>query len=207
MIALAFSLLLSFSASATEENRGWLGIFSRKESSAHSHFTHQELQIRYNFENGSNQQLLARFGLLKPISETQEIGFLMGYIETGDLIEYRPTLQHLIKSQASSRIWSLRSRLEWREWQDTNTNSLRSRFQISLLQKLNSSYSLLVWDEPFLNLTHDSMSGERFFERNRAFIGVRFPFMGHNVELGYLNQHVPRQTDLTEHIAVAYLYF
>ena len=131
----------------------------------------------------------------------------MGYIETGDLIEYRPTLQHFIKTQTSTQTWSLRSRLEWRDWQDRNTNSLRTRFQLSYLQKLSASYSLLIWDEPFLNLTHDSMSGERFFERNRAFIGLRLPLMGHLIEIGYLNQYIPRLTDLTEHIAIAYLYF
>ncbi len=207
MIALIFAMITSMTSFSSEQNRGWLGVFSRKANESNTHFSHQEVQLRYDFENGSNQQLLVRFGLLKPISETQEIGFLMGYIETGALVEYRPTLQHVFKAQTSRGGWSLRSRLEWRHWEDRNTNSIRSRFQLSYLHKLDNLNSFVIWDEPFLNFTHDSISGQRFFERNRAFVGLRLPILGHQMEIGYLNQIIPRNQNLTEHIAVTYIYF
>jgi hypothetical protein len=195
-------------AHARDENRGWMGVFSRKQSENKNYFTHQELQIRYDFNQGQNQQLLARFGILQPLTHTQEIGLLLGYVETGASIEYRPTLQHIYNIKWSNTlVLGLRSRFEWRDWQNSNVNSIRTRFQISVLRPVTNSLSVLVWDEPFVNITNDSMSGRRTFERNRAFVGFRKQFQGHQFEIGYLNQYIPREKDLTEHVAVVYVYF
>jgi hypothetical protein len=144
---------------------------------------------------------------LKPIFDTQERGLVLGYSETGALIEYRPTLHHFYTYKMHTSIFSLRSRLEWRDWQNRSENSVRTRFQFSFVTPISSEISVTFWDEPFINLTRDKMSGERTFERNRAFIGIRKFLLGHQVELGYLNQFVPRKNDQTDHIAVVYLYF
>ena len=207
MKSLFLILLTILSQQSFADERGWLGVFSRKANQTNTHFTHQEVQIRYNFENGSNQQLLARFGILKPLNDKHEVGVIVGYIETGDLVEYRPAFQHLYSLKGVSQTFSFRSRIEWRDWQDRNTNSIRSRFQLSYLKPLTSTQSLLIWDEPFLNITHDKMSGERVFERNRFFVGLKFSGLGHVFDVGYMNQFIPRKTDTTEHIAVVYLYF
>jgi len=196
----------SFSADK-DEMRSWLGVFSRKENNEKSLVSHQELQLRYNLENGSNQQMLARFGILKPMDKSNELGFLFGYIETGEIKEYRPTLQHIYSQTSNESRLSFRSRLEWRDWENEQSNSLRYRLQLQLNYILTSQTSLIFWDEPFINVTTNKMSGHQLLERNRAFVGFKYPVSGFNFEVGYLNQFIPRKSDLTEHIAVLYLYF
>ncbi|MFY7992041.1 MAG: DUF2490 domain-containing protein [Bacteriovoracaceae bacterium] len=203
---LTASISNSFSAEV-DEKRAWFGVFSRKENKENSLISHQELQLRYNLETGSNQQLLIRFGILKPITKFHELGFLFGFIEGGEIKEYRPTLQHVYSHQDDEYRFLLRSRMEWRDWEDERSNSIRYRLQIQLNYTLTNKNTIVVWDEPFLNISTNKLSGNQLLERNRAFIGIRFPISGHNLEAGYLNQFIPRQSDLTEHIAVIYLYF
>jgi hypothetical protein len=72
--------------------------------------------------------------------------------------------------------FSGRSRMEFRMLEDSPDDSLRFRYQLRGQQALTPLLDLVVWDEPFINLTKDEWTGERTFERNRFFIGTHLPF-------------------------------
>ena len=73
------------------------------------------------------------------------------------------------------------------------------RYPLSL--NFSSELILSAWDEIFLNLTEDRWTGNRHFERNRAFLGLRQNYNGFTFEYGYLNQYVPRSSGrVMEHI-------
>lgn len=188
--------------------RQWLGVFSKKQVKE-QHFFWQEFQWRYNADQGRTQQTLFRFGLLKSLSNNHEVGLILGLIDTSSNQEIRPTLQHLYTKSTSEQLnFSLRSRLEYRDLEKNSDQSLRYRLQAGLRYAINSGYSFLLWDEIFLNLTRENWTGDRFTERNRAFIGARIDRDYGRWEMGYLQQYIPRSTqNTTEHIAVVYFYY
>lgn len=212
MNRLLFSLLflVSFNSFGALDNqtKSWLGLFSKKKFETRDLSFWQEIQYRYSLDGGENQQILTRFGLLKNVNEAHEIGLIMGYIQTGNIKEYRPTLQHTYSTLFENHKFLLRSRLEWRDQEDNADNSIRYRLMNSYRYQLTPLYSLLVWDEPFLNLTKEEWTGDRWIERNRLFLGIRIDQKDHRFEVGYMNQFVPRNDkDVSEHILVAYFFF
>jgi hypothetical protein len=61
---------------------------------------------------------------------------------------------------------------------------------------MTETYSLVLWEEAFANLTDDQWTGPRFH------LGET------NLEIGYLHQYIPRKGVSThEHILTTYLYF
>ena len=71
-----------------------------------------------------------------------------------------------------------------------------------------STYKPVSWNEVFLNLSDDGFSGNRFFDRNRFFLGLRKDFYDSFIEFGYLNQYATRSSgDLMEHLGVLYVFF
>jgi hypothetical protein len=155
------------------------------------------------------QQTLFRFGLLKAINKTNEVGLIGGYIQTGLTKEYRPTLQYTYQFDPIGDLtMSVRNRLEARIVEDNPDFSMRYRAQLRVMKPVNADYSMVVWDEPFLNITDDSWTGHRVIERNRFFIGPRLHFEGLNLEVGYMNQYTPRKNaSITEHILTTYFYY
>jgi hypothetical protein len=200
-------LTLPSMAETKEEQRVWFGMFGRKEV-APNYDLWAEFQLRHDETNQTMAQTLNRFGVLRKINEQHEFGFLFAYVQTGLVKEYRPTLQYAYKNKIDINSFSIRNRLEGRDLENTDADSLRFRSLLRFSRPLNPKYELVIWDEPFLNLTRETWSGDRLFERNRAFAGLRINFEKINFEVGYMNQYIPRETqDLSEHILTLYLIF
>lgn len=204
---LFFTLILQSDRSWSAENRDgiWFGTFGRKPITDSVSFL-SEVQLRYSTDLGSMSQTLFRGGLVKRLSVSHEAGFLMAYVQTNLLKEYRPTLQH---SYATTSFFEtqimLRSRLEFRDLEDNPDSSLRYRLLVRSQTPIKSYLSFVFWDEPFFNLTKEDWTGARVFERNRFFTGLRWTHDTLNIEFGYLNQFVPRQIDVSEHLFVVYI--
>lgn len=207
MKTILISLLLTLSATALASQKetpgAWFGLFHRKDVNE-KYSLWGDYQLRYTGEKGGMQQTLFRFGPIWKFSKNQELGLLYGFVEFG-VKEYRTTLHHALF--VSPKL-TLRSRLEYRNLEDNDDDSLRFRYLIRYLTPFKGDTSLLVWEEPFLNLTSDAWTGERTFDRNRAFIGFRFPAFGTAIEAGYMNQYIPRRSrDTMEHLALVYVYY
>jgi hypothetical protein len=194
-------------AETKEGVRTWLGIMGKKNIQDKTNIW-IETQLRHNESNQTMQQTLNRFGLLQTVNEHHELGLLMGYIQSDSLKEYRPTLQYSYKNTWESHSITNRNRLEFRDIENNDADSIRLRVLIRYAYPLSPRYDFVFWEEPFLNLTHEDWTGDRFFERNRAFIGTRIKFEKLSFEVGYMNQSVPRKgTDVSEHIITLYCFF
>lgn len=201
-------ILITSTSAAVDEQRSWLGLFSKKPILEKNYSIWQEIQFRYDHENGEMGQLLTRFGLLKPINEHHEMGLIMAYIATGSSKEYRPTLQHLYSKTTEVFFYSFRSRLEWRDLENNASNSIRLRLSPNLRWNFKENMAFAIWDEAFLNLTREEWTGKRAFERNRLFAGIRHSFPDLVFEYGYLNQYIPRKNrDIVEHTLVLNFYY
>lgn len=189
-------------------DRTWIGLFGKTEI-APKVFIWNELQLRMDNDRFTNQQLLLRPGLLYKFSDKLEGGILYAYVETGRIQENRPTLQlvQLLKDSSESK-WSLRHRMEFRLREDVDADSLRYRALLRFQKNLSEDLSVILWDEPFLNATNEDWTGNRIFERNRAFIGMGFKFLKVSAEIGYMNQFTPRtERDIHEHILTTYFFY
>ncbi len=194
-------------ADMRNEQRTWLGLFAQKKITSNLNLW-AETQLRHDETHQTMNQVLNRFGLIKPISENHEIGFLFAYVQSDSAKEYRPTFQYSYKVQRESNFFTLRNRLELRDVEQQDAKSVRWRSLARWSHALNASYDFLIWDEPFLNLSHEKWTGERLFERNRLFIGTKIKWSELAFELGYLNQFIPRATkSIQEHTLVTYLFF
>ena len=101
-----------------------------------------------------------------------------------------------------------RHRLELRFIEDNNEDSYRYRYLVKATQKTSSFYKLIAWNEVFINLNKTQWNGQRTFERNRLFVGTKLNFESIDVEVGYLNQFIPRsQSDTSEHLFTTYIMF
>jgi hypothetical protein len=153
-------------------------------------------------------QTLNRFGLIKKLSAHHEAGLLFAYVQSDTAKEYRPTLQYTYKFEKDSTLYSIRNRLEFRDVEQQEANSMRWRSLFRWAKPIAHSWDLLIWEEPFLNITHEEWSGQRVFERNRVFIGTVHKWEEIKIEFGYLNQLIPRQNKtIQEHTLVGYLFF
>jgi len=102
-----------------------------------------------------------------------------------------------------------RSRLEWRNLQDSanNYNSvLRLREQVRLIVPINAKsirekviYGFISEEVSFK--THSDVSGNEIFDRNRFDIGVGYAFTNDvNVELYYASEFLPRDVNQINHL-------
>jgi hypothetical protein len=203
-----FLIMLSLTTLADATRDGnWVGLFQKRTLTDESSLW-TEVQFRYNLDAGSMGQTLVRFGGLKKLNNHHEVGLLMGYIQTELLKEYRPTLQHGYQfEKIGNLLLSTRTRLELRKLEDNPEESLRLRPMLRGQFPLTEKVAGVVWNELFINLTQKEWTGRRTLERNRAFAGVRVPHQSLNFEVGYLNQFIPRKSDVTEHILVLYLFY
>lgn len=196
-------LFSSFAFSKTKDQQGgWLGIFSKKNLTS-KYFWSSEAQLRYNFDTGSVGQFLYRTGLNYKVSDSTQSALLYGYISSDNAKEHRWTLQSSKKYSLNNNFqFSSRSRLEYRNLEDSDDNSLRLRL---LLRADYKDY--IFWNEIFMNLTKDEWTGDRSFERNRLFIGHKLSVFDSKVEFGYLNQYIPREESrISEHVLVLYFF-
>lgn len=207
--AVLFSLI-NFSSFADTRtlDRTWLGLFGKNPLSENL-FIWNEIQPRLDNDRMTLQQLMIRPGLLYRIDEKLEAGILYGFIQTGNQKEHRPTLQlNQIFSKNSGHVFSLRNRLEFRQREELEAQSIRYRSAFRFQHNLENRKSLIAWDEPFFNFTREDWTGQRFFERNRIFLGMGFEFLKMRLEAGYMNQYTPRtDRDVSEHILTAYFFY
>jgi hypothetical protein len=211
IIFLHLLMLITFSLqAATSENTRegmWLGFFHKK-ALLNDYALWTEAQFRYLWDSTGMQQTLFRVGGLKKLNNQHELGLIYGFVETGLLKEHRPTFQHTQQyGEYASMKFSARARFEFRMLEDSPDDALRLRYLLRGQKKLSPQLDLVIWDEPFINLTEDDWTGNRSFERNRFFLGTRVSFLGMHSEIGYLNQFVPRKKDITEHILTMYLFY
>lgn len=197
------------SNATTYESEGWFALFAKKPIIENKYSIWQEVQLRYDFEKGEMSQSMLRFGILKSLNKHHEVGLLMGYIATGSSSkEYRPTLQHTYSKTTDNIFYSLRTRMEWRDLENNSSNSIRLRFNPSFRWKFKERISFVISDETFFNLTKETWTGDRIFERNRFFVGLRHDFLDFQFEYGYLNQYIPRRTvDTVDHVLVFNFYY
>jgi hypothetical protein len=207
MKSLLLSILLITTAYAEDQNGGWLGTFTKKELTQDYHLW-AETQVRYNFELGATGQILYRTGLLQDLDQTHQLGYLYAYIQGGVLKEHRFTFQHGMQYGSRNGFrFSHRARLEARFLEKSDDDAARFRYLLRAQSKISEKYDLVVWDELFVNLSKEEWTGDRDFERNRFFVGVRRKFFNSNMEYGYLNQYIVKDDeDIIQHIAVFYLF-
>lgn len=206
MIRLPIFLLILFSVSTfskTKDLKGaWAGVFSNKELNS-SFFWSSEVQSRYSLDGGSLGQFLYRTGLNLKHQSSSTSSVLYGYITSENVKEHRWTLQFATSYYDKNDFKvSSRSRVEYRNIEDNDDDSLRYRYL------LRADYSdFIVWDEAFINLTKDDWTGDRSFDRNRFFFGKKLSVFDSKIEYGYLNQYVPRKDmNISEHILVLYFF-
>ena len=193
--------------STTSYNGAWWGTFVKKQTSKRNAIW-AETQIRYNLDFGAMAQFLYRTGLLRSYQNQHEMGLLYGFIQGSSSKEHRFALQH-VKSYGKllNFDWSTRTRLEHRLFEDNDTTSQRFRFLLRAQKPVSSNYNLAIWNELFLNLSNDHLSGNTTTDRNRFFIGLNQSYHQSKFEFGYLNQYVPRSEQNTmEHLLVVYLF-
>ena len=204
-----FLILISHKAYSIDrsEQRTWLGLFANK--SIHSEFNlWAETQLRHDDSHQTMNQTLNRFGLIRKLSGQHEVGFLFAYVQSDTAKEYRPTFQYTYKFENDSTLYSIRNRLEFRDVEQQEANSMRWRTLFRWARPMAPSWDLLIWDEPFLNITHEEWTGQRVFERNRVFLGTVLKWEEIKIEFGYLNQLIPRENKtIQEHTLVGYLFF
>lgn len=200
---------LNSQANSRSIDRTWLGLFSKKSISELDYSFWAEGQARMDNDRFTNQQLLLRWGILKKISDKDEVGLLYGYIITDDVKENRPTIQYsrtFFENQKHAL--SLRNRLEYRKREDQKAISARFRTSIRYLKKIDPKFSLIVWDEPFLNLTNEEWTGNRLIERNRFFVGTGINLQETSLEIGYMHQFTPlHDRDTIDHILTLYFFY
>jgi len=191
--------LSTLSFAKTDQLAGaWLGYFANHKLTD-KEFLHFETQLRHNTTDSKMGQTLVRFGVNHSLNERNKVGLLFAYVDSDAAKEYRLALQH--QFTFSSKL-SFRQRLEARDIENNDSNSIRYR--------LNTRFdgAVTVWDEVFVNLTRETWTGDRAFERNRFFIGPKHKFNSFVLEWGYLNQYIPRsEKSAMEHILVGYLFF
>jgi hypothetical protein len=207
-------LILVFSTNSFAEtrtfDRAWLGIFGKRKIGDTHFFIWTEGQMRMDNDYFIKQQMLFRNGVLMKLDDKNEIGLLYAYVETdGAPDEHRPTFQYarsFFKTEVHTL--SLRNRFEYRKRESNNAVSGRYRAQVRYQYFREGKKSWIVWDEPFLNMTHEDWTGNRLVERNRAFLGFGIPLYDTNLEIGYMNQYTPRKSrSSSEHVFVIYYLF
>ncbi|MBM3580060.1 MAG: DUF2490 domain-containing protein [Alphaproteobacteria bacterium] len=208
-IILLFLLSNQFAfASDRNTSNTWNGIFNKKEL-VDGYSWWSEANLRHNLDKPENAQTLIRTGLLKKISDSQEVGLLYAFVKTGRSKEHRITLQHA-KNYGSVGDFKVshRGRLEVRSMESQSTLAERLRYSLRFEKQSNSGFTPVFWEEIFINLRRELGTGNRIFERNRVFIGFRVRKIHDlDLEIGYLNQFIPRHDlNVTEHILALYLF-
>ncbi len=206
---IALGIVVPCFADSTDHVAGaWFGTFIKKPV-VNNYYLWAETQLRHDLEAGSVQQVLYRGGVLRKVTEEHEVGLLYLFAQSDNIKEHRLTLQHASKyGEFLSGNFSARTRFEARKLEDNSNEAFRLRYLLRYDTKTFDNYNPIVWNEVFLNLNREEWTGDRFYERNRFFLGSNIEFESLRFEIGYLNQHVPR-TKLTkmEHLITVYLFF
>ncbi|MCB9091425.1 MAG: DUF2490 domain-containing protein [Halobacteriovoraceae bacterium] len=205
-----FLLFVIFSIpafSSTESKRMWIGATSNRVINEKYSFLVSG-ELRYNNDLGETAQSVFLLGPSYHLDNGHKMGLIYGHFHSPNRVEHRFTLQYQQKyGNAFNFSFSGMTRLEGRFLENDPDDSVRFRYRLTILEQTDRSYKFIFWNDIFLNLTDDSWTGNRTFERNRAFLGVRIPINETNLQVGYMNEYIPRTAeDQIEHIfALFYL--
>ena len=154
-------------------------------------------------DTGGFNQSIIRPGLGYAFAEDQAVWAGYGWIRTSPVVgadfdEHRIWQQWTATPSCGDWKFLHRSRFEQR-WVETGDDvGLRWR-QLARGQLVLSQcpqWSLVLWDEVFLNLNDTDWGARDGLDQNRAFIGLgykRCPDSPVRTEVGYLNQFINRQ--------------
>jgi len=214
MRILLFLLLIQSAMAGDNKFRFWLGTFGSGQLTDSTTFN-IETQVRYGQDTRNRSgfvsrvnQILYRTGFITQFTENSRIGALYGYIQSTNLKEHRYTFQHQLNYGVfNGYSLSHRIRVEGRFLENQREDSIRYRYLLRFQNDgglgVGSNFTFFLLNEIFINSNKRSWNGDKRFERNRLFIGFTRKLKDVRIEIGYLNQLVPRKTRNTiEHIAV-----
>ncbi len=200
-LLLIITTMFATSLMADEHKHGsWLGTFTKKKMTQNFDLW-AETQLRYNWDMAGVGQILYRVGVLQKLTDYQGLGYLYAYIKSDNIKEHRYTVQHTFNYfYVEGLKLSHRVRLEARVLENSSDDAMRARLLVKLEDDFIGQWSWMSYNEIFVNLSDDVWTGERTFERNRFYLGVKKPYEEFTLNIGYVNQYVPRATqDTYEH--------
>ncbi len=107
--------------------------------------------------------------------------------------ENRAWEQYTYAATTPAGAFQSRSRLEQRTVNVGSGTAVRFREMLRLSYPLNPSWSLVGWDELFINANTVDWGPVAGFDQNRVFVGVGYKFdTAFRTEIGYMNQYINR---------------
>lgn len=156
---------------------------------------------RYKFEEGSayiglgyqatsSLQLFAGFAYLKSQNLSGEY-----FTETR---VWQQLLWNMINTNQFNLIDRTRFDIRKRTGQTQHALRIRERLMLRIPVFCSQKYSLVIFDEVFLNLNHPIWVSKKFLADNRLFIGVGTQLTSIvSIDVGYLNQYQFQSTKTT----------
>lgn len=159
-----------------------------------------EVQNRFAFDLKHNERLLMRPAAFYNLND--KFSFWLGYGWTPLFAPSFKDEQRVWQQMQASNPFKLpfdqlfRLRFEQRIIEGVNTVALRVRlmtkFQYVVFESL-PKWSLVAFDELFLNLNTAAATIDQGFDQNRIFLGLGYKFSDHvKTEFGYLNDYINR---------------
>lgn len=185
------------SAMANEEDvRLWTSFVGEGKLTDQFRWT-AEVQPRFRNDAKDTDQLILRPSVSYALSDKSSIALGYAYVETDtgrrSSKEDRLWQQFSYASKFNDFSWSSRTRLEQRSLDvgDDTSHRLRQMFRASHPVAKNSTWSVLGWNELFLNLNETNWAGPNGINQNRLFTGMMWRYSQKSrLEVGYLNQVV-----------------
>lgn len=219
-LSIVISLIFCGETVQAQSDTGtWLGVFARGEIDSSNNEV-DDRGLRWWFDGHARffqltdgfGQSIVRPGLGYALSDTTTIWAGYGWIRTapasGRVFDEHRTWQQVTWSEKFEP-WSIgsRSRIEQRFLDIESGTGWRFRQLLSARRAIDSApeFSLVAWDELFVNLNDTDWGARQGFDQNRLFLGFGWkpcPSRQSRVEIGYLNQHINRtgSQNLTNHL-------
>lgn len=176
-------------------------------------------QLRLADDTDGFQQSILRPGVGYDVAENQTVWAGYAWIRTSpvlgqDFDEHRSWLQWTASPGVGDWKFLHRSRLEqrWVETGDDVGHRWRQMHRIQRTLTQAPQWSLIGWDEAFIQFNDTDWGAKGGFDQNRAFLGVGFkrsPESRVRTEIGYLNQFINQQgsEDRMNHILSLNLFY
>ena len=208
-IRLTLALLLALSsgyasADVEEDGKIWSALFLQGDTGIeHLRWT-VEFHTRQREEGSENDTFIFRPSLNYALSPKLSVGAGYAFVETypdgaDDVQEHRLFQQvTYTHHQPDSFTLTSRSRLEerWRNQDSDQGYRLRQLIRATLPLQPAPGFSLVLWDELFINLNETDWGARSGFDNNRAFMGLGYAFgQDYKLEIGYMNQYVRQNGD------------
>ncbi len=197
-----FSLPLVAWAQGNQENLAWLASFNSIKINT-KWGIHTDVQWRSQNNYSGTRNLLFRPGISYFFNANNQatLGYLFVHTENaGSNTQEHRIWQQFIHVQKISKLqFSHRFRLEQR-FLDKDQDNFSQRFRYFIrtvlpLEKQEGKFEkglfAALQNELFFNIQHQKATNGKFFDQNRAFIGLGYRLnKSFDVELGYLDQQI-----------------